>query len=149
MEMLDAPGQVHVSGPHCCRLAGPSFQPMENITFQMESQVAEQEEEFQKPKYIFHGFMERLWAYLTIHQLLERMWVACTPKGLMGQPHTASMPPQGPQGWESSGGLGISYVWRVGVQGVVSELQTLPVGTLPFTPKGLEGRESGARHPGT
>ncbi|XP_005852930.1 PREDICTED: inter-alpha-trypsin inhibitor heavy chain H4-like [Myotis brandtii] len=39
----------------------------------MESQVAKQEEEFQKPKYIFHGFMERLWAYLTIHQLLERM----------------------------------------------------------------------------
>lgn len=90
MEMLDAPDQVHVSGPHCCRLAGPSFQPMENITFQMESQVAEQEEEFQKPKYIFNGFMERLWAYLTIHQLLERMWVACIPKGLMGQPHTAS-----------------------------------------------------------
>nr|KAF6335351.1 hypothetical protein mPipKuh1_008034 [Pipistrellus kuhlii] len=52
---------------------GPSFQPTENITFQVESQVAEQEEEFQKPKYIFHGFMERLWAYLTIHQLLERM----------------------------------------------------------------------------
>ncbi|XP_015426471.1 PREDICTED: inter-alpha-trypsin inhibitor heavy chain H4 [Myotis davidii] len=52
---------------------GPSFQPTENITFQMESQVAKQEEEFQKPKYIFHGFMERLWAYLTIHQLLERM----------------------------------------------------------------------------
>ncbi|XP_014398420.1 PREDICTED: inter-alpha-trypsin inhibitor heavy chain H4, partial [Myotis brandtii] len=47
--------------------------PTENITFQMESQVAKQEEEFQKPKYIFHGFMERLWAYLTIHQLLEQM----------------------------------------------------------------------------
>nr|KAF6420494.1 inter-alpha-trypsin inhibitor heavy chain 4 [Molossus molossus] len=39
----------------------------------MESKVAEQEEEFRSPKYIFHGFMERLWAYLTIQQLLEKM----------------------------------------------------------------------------
>ncbi|XP_054451026.1 inter-alpha-trypsin inhibitor heavy chain H4 isoform X2 [Pteronotus mesoamericanus] len=45
----------------------------ENITFQTESRVAEQEEEFRSPKYIFHGFMERLWAYLTIQQLLEKM----------------------------------------------------------------------------
>ncbi|XP_062971421.1 inter-alpha-trypsin inhibitor heavy chain H4 isoform X2 [Cynocephalus volans] len=43
----------------------------QNITFQMESSVAEQEEEFRSPKYIFHNFMERLWAYLTIQQLLE------------------------------------------------------------------------------
>ncbi|XP_043298466.1 inter-alpha-trypsin inhibitor heavy chain H4 isoform X2 [Cervus canadensis] len=45
----------------------------ENITFVMESHVAEQEETFQSPKYIFHSFMERLWAYLTIQQLLEQM----------------------------------------------------------------------------
>ncbi|XP_045385954.1 inter-alpha-trypsin inhibitor heavy chain H4 isoform X1 [Lemur catta] len=44
----------------------------QNITFQTESSVAEQEEEFQSPKYIFHNFMERLWAYLTIQQLLEQ-----------------------------------------------------------------------------
>ncbi|XP_023368754.1 inter-alpha-trypsin inhibitor heavy chain H4 isoform X2 [Otolemur garnettii] len=44
----------------------------QNITFQMESNVAEQEEEFRGPKYIFHNFMERLWAYLTIQQLLEQ-----------------------------------------------------------------------------
>lgn len=74
----------------------------------MESQVAEQEEEFRKPQYIFHGFMERLWAYLTIHQLLERMWVACTPKGLLGHLHSASVSPQAPHGWDSTGGLGIS-----------------------------------------
>ncbi|XP_008578306.1 PREDICTED: inter-alpha-trypsin inhibitor heavy chain H4 [Galeopterus variegatus] len=43
----------------------------QNITFQTESSVAEQEEEFRSPKYIFHNFMERLWAYLTIQQLLE------------------------------------------------------------------------------
>ncbi|KAM6177390.1 inter-alpha-trypsin inhibitor heavy chain H4 [Erethizon dorsatum] len=44
---------------------------MQNITFQVESSTAEQEESFQSPKYIFHNFMERLWAYLTIQQLLE------------------------------------------------------------------------------
>ncbi|XP_057561221.1 inter-alpha-trypsin inhibitor heavy chain H4 [Hippopotamus amphibius kiboko] len=44
----------------------------ENITFVMESRMAEQEEAFRSPKYIFHNFMERLWAYLTIQQLLER-----------------------------------------------------------------------------
>lgn len=52
---------------------GPSFQPTQDITFQTESSVAEQEAEFQSPKYIFHNFMERLWAYLTIQQLLEQM----------------------------------------------------------------------------
>ncbi|XP_039099528.1 inter-alpha-trypsin inhibitor heavy chain H4 [Hyaena hyaena] len=46
---------------------------MQNITFQMESSIAEKEGEFQSPKYIFHSFMERLWAYLTIQQLLEKM----------------------------------------------------------------------------
>ncbi|XP_048211798.1 inter-alpha-trypsin inhibitor heavy chain H4 [Perognathus longimembris pacificus] len=46
---------------------------MQNITFQTESSVAQQEEEFQSPKYIFHNFMERLWAYLTIQQQLEQI----------------------------------------------------------------------------
>ncbi|XP_055414588.1 inter-alpha-trypsin inhibitor heavy chain H4 isoform X1 [Bubalus kerabau] len=45
----------------------------DNITFMMVSHVAEQEEMFRSPKYIFHSFMERLWAYLTIQQLLEQM----------------------------------------------------------------------------
>nr|XP_060487246.1 inter-alpha-trypsin inhibitor heavy chain H4 isoform X6 [Panthera onca] len=49
---------------------------MQNITFQTEIRVAEKEEEFQSPKYIFHSFMERLWAYLTIQQLLEKMILA-------------------------------------------------------------------------
>ncbi|XP_008053179.1 inter-alpha-trypsin inhibitor heavy chain H4 [Carlito syrichta] len=44
----------------------------QNITFQTETSVAAQEEEFRSPKYIFHGFIERLWAYLTIQQLLEQ-----------------------------------------------------------------------------
>uniref|UniRef100_A0A8D2KIC6 Inter-alpha-trypsin inhibitor heavy chain 4 n=1 Tax=Urocitellus parryii TaxID=9999 RepID=A0A8D2KIC6_UROPR len=45
----------------------------QNVTFQTKSSVAKQEEEFQSPKYIFHNFMERLWAYLTIQQQLEQM----------------------------------------------------------------------------
>ncbi|KAF4023985.1 hypothetical protein G4228_016019 [Cervus hanglu yarkandensis] len=51
----------------------------ENITFVMESHVAEQEETFQSPKYIFHSFMERLWAYLTIQQLLEQIATPSQP----------------------------------------------------------------------
>nr|XP_020030811.1 inter-alpha-trypsin inhibitor heavy chain H4 isoform X3 [Castor canadensis] len=46
---------------------------MQNITFQVESSIAQQEEEFQSLKYIFHNFMERLWAHLTIKQHLERI----------------------------------------------------------------------------
>ncbi|KAM4883136.1 inter-alpha-trypsin inhibitor heavy chain H4 [Thomomys bottae] len=46
---------------------------MQNITFQTESRVAQQEEEFRSPKYIYHNFMERLWAYLTIQQKLQQM----------------------------------------------------------------------------
>ncbi|XP_006169363.1 inter-alpha-trypsin inhibitor heavy chain H4 [Tupaia chinensis] len=49
---------------------------LQNITFQAEASVAEQEEAFQGPKYIFHNFMERLWAYLTIQQQLERLILA-------------------------------------------------------------------------
>ncbi|XP_026976869.1 inter-alpha-trypsin inhibitor heavy chain H4 isoform X3 [Sagmatias obliquidens] len=45
---------------------------MGNITFVTESRVAEQEKAFWSPRYIFHSFMERLWAYLTIQQLLEQ-----------------------------------------------------------------------------
>ncbi|XP_025771748.1 inter-alpha-trypsin inhibitor heavy chain H4 [Puma concolor] len=57
-------------------LSGGSIQHMQNITFQTEIRVAEKEEEFRSPKYIFHSFMERLWAYLTIQQLLEKMILA-------------------------------------------------------------------------
>jgi hypothetical protein len=51
---------------------GTSFQHMQNITFQTEASVAQQEKEFKSPKYIFHNFMERLWALLTIQQQLEQ-----------------------------------------------------------------------------
>ncbi|XP_044514940.1 inter-alpha-trypsin inhibitor heavy chain H4-like [Gracilinanus agilis] len=46
--------------------------PTQNFTFQTEVNVEDKEKVFQSPKYIFHNFMERLWAYLTIQQLLEK-----------------------------------------------------------------------------
>lgn len=68
---------------------GPSFQHMGNITFVTESRVAEQEEAFWSPRYIFHSFMERLWAYLTIQQLLEQTWVDIPSRAHWGG-HTRS-----------------------------------------------------------
>lgn len=121
---------------------GPFLQHMQNITFQTESRVTEQEKEFQSPKYIFHSFMERLWAYLTIQQLLEQMWVARTPDGPLGQPHMARASSQA----FPCGGGGNRFSWH-GVSPRhrergwwhLGKLQTLPVGT---SQKGLEGRES-------
>ncbi|KAM6169923.1 inter-alpha-trypsin inhibitor heavy chain H4 [Rhynchocyon petersi] len=43
-----------------------------NFTFLTESDVAEQKL-FQSPKYIFHNFIERFWAYLTIQQLQKKI----------------------------------------------------------------------------
>ncbi|XP_040850553.1 inter-alpha-trypsin inhibitor heavy chain H4 [Ochotona curzoniae] len=45
----------------------------ENITFYVESGTAEQEEALRGRQYVFGSFMERLWAYLTIEQLLEQI----------------------------------------------------------------------------
>lgn len=58
---------------HSLTWAGTSFQDKQNITFQMEASIAQKEEEFQSPKYIYHNFMERLWAFLTVNQQLEQM----------------------------------------------------------------------------
>ncbi|XP_043842758.1 inter-alpha-trypsin inhibitor heavy chain H4-like [Dromiciops gliroides] len=44
----------------------------QNFTFETEVNVEDKKKVFQSPKYIFHNFMERLWAYLTIQQLLEK-----------------------------------------------------------------------------
>ncbi|XP_054990151.1 inter-alpha-trypsin inhibitor heavy chain H4 isoform X2 [Sorex araneus] len=71
-EMVVA-GKLRGGGPDVLRAKVSGKQPMQNITFQMEPSVAEQEAQFRSLKYIFHGFMERLWAYLTIQQLLEQM----------------------------------------------------------------------------
>nr|XP_025042759.1 inter-alpha-trypsin inhibitor heavy chain H4 isoform X4 [Pelodiscus sinensis] len=43
-----------------------------NLTFNEEANVREKEKVFQHQKYIFGNFIERLWAYLTIQQLLEK-----------------------------------------------------------------------------
>lgn len=60
-------------GPHALAWTRTPLQHMQNVTFQTEASVAQQEKEFQSPKYIFHNFMERLWALLTIQQKLEQM----------------------------------------------------------------------------
>ncbi|XP_058298956.1 inter-alpha-trypsin inhibitor heavy chain H4 isoform X2 [Hylobates moloch] len=70
-EMVVA-GKLQDQGPDVLTATVSGKLPTQNITFQTESSVAEQEAEFQSPKYIFHNFMERLWAYLTIQQLLEQ-----------------------------------------------------------------------------
>uniref|UniRef100_F6W3B5 Inter-alpha-trypsin inhibitor heavy chain 4 n=1 Tax=Callithrix jacchus TaxID=9483 RepID=F6W3B5_CALJA len=69
-EMVVA-GKLRDQGPDVLTAKVSGHLTMQNLTFQTESSVAEQEAEFQSPKYIFHNFMERLWAYLTIQQLLE------------------------------------------------------------------------------
>ncbi|XP_068057765.1 inter-alpha-trypsin inhibitor heavy chain H4-like [Anomalospiza imberbis] len=42
-----------------------------NLTLKKEANVKEKEQVFQNQKYIFGNFIERLWAYLNIQQLLE------------------------------------------------------------------------------
>ncbi|XP_036594594.1 inter-alpha-trypsin inhibitor heavy chain H4-like [Trichosurus vulpecula] len=44
----------------------------QDVNFQTEVNVVNKEKVFQGPKYISQSFMERLWAYLTIQQLLEK-----------------------------------------------------------------------------
>ncbi|XP_023051299.2 inter-alpha-trypsin inhibitor heavy chain H4 [Piliocolobus tephrosceles] len=70
-EMVVA-GKLQDQGPDVLTATVSGKLPTQDITFQTESSVAQQEAEFQSPKYIFHNFMERLWAYLTIQQLLEQ-----------------------------------------------------------------------------
>ncbi|XP_038004666.1 inter-alpha-trypsin inhibitor heavy chain H4 isoform X2 [Motacilla alba alba] len=44
-----------------------------NLTLKEEANVKEKEQVFQNQKYIFGNFIERLWAYLNIQQLLEKV----------------------------------------------------------------------------
>ncbi|XP_063267559.1 inter-alpha-trypsin inhibitor heavy chain H4-like [Prinia subflava] len=44
---------------------------MSNLTLKEEANVKEKEQVFQNQRYIFGNFIERLWAYLSIQQLLE------------------------------------------------------------------------------
>ncbi|XP_041319281.1 inter-alpha-trypsin inhibitor heavy chain H4 [Pyrgilauda ruficollis] len=43
-----------------------------NLTLKEEANVKEKEQVFQNQRYIFGNFIERLWAYLTIQQLMEK-----------------------------------------------------------------------------
>lgn len=70
-EMVVA-GKLRDQGPDVLVAKVSGQMHMQNVTFQTEASVAQQEEEFQSPKYIFHNFMERLWALLTIQQQLEQ-----------------------------------------------------------------------------
>ncbi|NXP59459.1 ITIH4 inhibitor, partial [Chloropsis cyanopogon] len=45
---------------------------MSNLTLKEEANVKEKEQVFQNQRYIFGNFIERLWAYLSIQQLLEK-----------------------------------------------------------------------------
>ncbi|XP_074458734.1 inter-alpha-trypsin inhibitor heavy chain H4 isoform X1 [Larus michahellis] len=45
---------------------------MSDLTLKEEANVKEKEQVFQNQSYIFGNFIERLWAYLTIQQLLEK-----------------------------------------------------------------------------
>uniref|UniRef100_A0A674HSV2 Inter-alpha-trypsin inhibitor heavy chain 4 n=1 Tax=Taeniopygia guttata TaxID=59729 RepID=A0A674HSV2_TAEGU len=47
------------------------LQHTSNLTLKEEANVKEKEQVFQNQKYIFGNFIERLWAYLNIQQLLE------------------------------------------------------------------------------
>uniref|UniRef100_A0A8C4UZL7 Inter-alpha-trypsin inhibitor heavy chain 4 n=1 Tax=Falco tinnunculus TaxID=100819 RepID=A0A8C4UZL7_FALTI len=52
-----------------------SFLPLQHVgglTLKEEANVREKEQVFQNQSYIFGNFIERLWAYLTIQQLLEK-----------------------------------------------------------------------------
>uniref|UniRef100_A0A8C0BZ53 Inter-alpha-trypsin inhibitor heavy chain 4 n=1 Tax=Buteo japonicus TaxID=224669 RepID=A0A8C0BZ53_9AVES len=52
-----------------------SFLPLQHasdLTLKEEANVKEKEQVFQNQSYIFGNFIERLWAYLTIQQLLEK-----------------------------------------------------------------------------
>ncbi|NWV58554.1 ITIH4 inhibitor, partial [Malurus elegans] len=45
---------------------------MSDLTLKEEANIKEKEQVFQNQRYIFGNFIERLWAYLTIQQLLEK-----------------------------------------------------------------------------
>ncbi|XP_036055165.1 inter-alpha-trypsin inhibitor heavy chain H4 [Onychomys torridus] len=66
-------GKLQDQGPDILSAKITGQMHMQNITFQTEASIAQKAEEFQSPKYIFHNFMERLWALLTINQQLEQM----------------------------------------------------------------------------
>ncbi|MCP6645936.1 hypothetical protein NL493_27665, partial [Klebsiella pneumoniae] len=63
-EMVVA-GKLPDQGPDVLSARVSGRMHMQNTTIETKASVAQQEEEFHNPKYIFHTFMERVWAYMT------------------------------------------------------------------------------------
>ena len=63
-----APGLRHPAS----HLLPPLPQAINDLTFTEEMDMKEMEEALKERDYIFGNYIERLWAYLTIEQLLEK-----------------------------------------------------------------------------
>uniref|UniRef100_A0A8D0EM25 Inter-alpha-trypsin inhibitor heavy chain 4 n=1 Tax=Strix occidentalis caurina TaxID=311401 RepID=A0A8D0EM25_STROC len=64
--------EIIVSGTVLLMVSFLPFQHASDLTLKEEANVKEKEQVFQNQSYIFGNFIERLWAYLTIQQLLEK-----------------------------------------------------------------------------
>ena len=60
------------SRPLAPRLLLPPSQAINDLTFTEEVDMKEMEKALQEREYIFGDYIERLWAYLTIEQLLDK-----------------------------------------------------------------------------
>uniref|UniRef100_A0A8C8ABD9 Inter-alpha-trypsin inhibitor heavy chain 4 n=1 Tax=Otus sunia TaxID=257818 RepID=A0A8C8ABD9_9STRI len=63
---------INESGTVLLMVSFLPFQRASDLTLKEEANVKEKEQVFQNQSYIFENFIERLWAYLTIQQLLEK-----------------------------------------------------------------------------
>lgn len=63
---------VQASSPQASGLLSPPPQATNDLTFTEEVDMKEMEKALKEQDYIFGNYIERLWAYLTIEQLLEK-----------------------------------------------------------------------------
>lgn len=63
---------LQTSIPYASRLLPPLPQALTDLTFTEEVDLKEMEKALQEQDYIFGSYIERLWAYLTIEQLLDK-----------------------------------------------------------------------------
>lgn len=66
------PTQLQAGPPQAPHLLPPLPQAINDLTFTEEVDMEEMEKALQERDYIFGNYIERLWAYLTIEQLLEK-----------------------------------------------------------------------------
>lgn len=66
--------RVIIDGPQTSKPSPPltPTQAFNDLTFTEEVDVKEMEDALKERDYIFGNYLERLWAYLTIEQLLEK-----------------------------------------------------------------------------